>query len=215
MKKTALRTLVLGALASIVCAPTTFAETQAHPSPMTEAFLANVRPNVDFLERSSRLATEHAGDVAVRAYARSEASDAVRSASLLKGAAPRGSTAVASADSAVLMTGRSVAVDGPTGGLGQSANGRQPLGDADVATLTKLGGRQFNDAFWIAQVATGAKAFSSNPVLGSRRLNALGLHAARQDVAHRLAALRRRRLARLVSPEHAAAFERDGFVATV
>ena len=60
--------------------------------------------------------------------------------------------AIASNDSAVLMTGRSVAIDGPTAGLGQSANGRQPLGEADVASLAKLNGRKFNDAFWVAQV---------------------------------------------------------------
>ncbi len=119
---------------------------------MSEAFLANVRPNVVFLDRSSRLAADHTGDVALRSYARAESLDAVRTVELLKGVAPAKQTAVASNDSAVLMTGRSVAIDGPTAGPGQSANGRQPLGEADVASLTKLSGRKFNDAFWVAQV---------------------------------------------------------------
>ena len=148
----ALRSLALGGLFAVALAPAAHAQSTVRASPMTEAFLANVTPNVDFLDRSSRLAAERTGDAAVRSYARTEASDAVRVAELLKGVAPQGRTAVASADSAVLMTGRSVAVDGPTGGLGQSANGRQPLGNAEVDTLAKLTGRKFNDAFWVAQV---------------------------------------------------------------
>ena len=149
MKTITLRALTVAGLA-LAAAPA-FAASSA--SPMTEAFLANVKPNVDFLDRSSHLAADRTSDAAVRTYARAEAGDAVRTAELLKGVAPNsGRTAVASADSAVLMTGRSVAIDGPTAGLGQSANGRQPLGDVDVASLAKLNGRKFNDAFWVAQV---------------------------------------------------------------
>ncbi len=65
---------------------------------------------------------------------------------------------------------------------------------------------------WLAQLATGAKAFSRNPVLGSRRLNALGLHNLRQDLACLLAWRRRRRLGAAVAREHRIAFDRDGFV---
>lgn len=66
--------------------------------------------------------------------------------------------------------------------------------------------------FWVLQLATGAKAFTGNPLIGSRKLNALGLHTARVRLAHRLADGRRRRLRNLISPEDAAAFDRDGFV---
>jgi hypothetical protein len=65
---------------------------------------------------------------------------------------------------------------------------------------------------WVLQLATGAKAFSENPLIGSRRLNAMGLHAGRVALAHRMAQWRRRRLRHLVSAEDAAAFDRDGFV---
>ncbi len=65
---------------------------------------------------------------------------------------------------------------------------------------------------WAGQLLTGAKSFGDNPILGSRRLNALGLHAGRVSLAHRLAAWRRARVAHLVSPEDRAAFARDGFV---
>jgi hypothetical protein len=64
----------------------------------------------------------------------------------------------------------------------------------------------------VAALSTGAKSFRDNPVLGSPTLNRLGLHAARVRLAHEMADRRRQRLAGLVAPEDAAAFERDGFV---
>lgn len=66
--------------------------------------------------------------------------------------------------------------------------------------------------WWAVQLATGAKAFSDNPLIGSRRLNEAGLHVARVRLAHALARRRRARLATLVSADHAAAFARDGYV---
>jgi hypothetical protein len=65
---------------------------------------------------------------------------------------------------------------------------------------------------WTAQLLTGAKSFERNRVIGSRWLNERGLHTARVRLAHRIAAMRRRRLAGLVSDADRAAFERDGFV---
>src|SRR5260370_34349694 len=65
---------------------------------------------------------------------------------------------------------------------------------------------------WVAQLATGTKSFERNCVIGSRRLNQWGLHAARVALAHRLASARRRKLARLISVQDREAFERDGFV---
>lgn len=65
---------------------------------------------------------------------------------------------------------------------------------------------------WVAQLATGAKSFRDNPLIGSERLNRHGLHAKRAQLAHALAWKRRARLAHLVSPQDRAAFDRDGFV---
>jgi len=65
---------------------------------------------------------------------------------------------------------------------------------------------------WIAQVATGAKSFERNLVIGSRRLNEWGLHAARLKLAHRLANSRRQKLAGRIAAQDRDAFERDGFV---
>src|SRR5438552_9918933 len=73
-------------------------------------------------------------------------------------------------------------------------------------------GRAALTPLWIAQLATGTKSFERNLVIGSRRLNEWGLHAARVTLAHRLADARRRKLAGLVSTEDREAFERDGFV---
>jgi hypothetical protein len=65
---------------------------------------------------------------------------------------------------------------------------------------------------WAAQLLTGAKSFADNRLIGSPKLNRLGLHATRLSLAHRLATLRRRRLAHLITPDDRAAFERDGFI---
>lgn len=66
---------------------------------------------------------------------------------------------------------------------------------------------------WALQLATGYKSFLDNPLVGSRRLNDLGLHVARVRLADALCRWRRRRLARKVRPEWREAFDRDGFVA--
>jgi hypothetical protein len=62
------------------------------------------------------------------------------------------------------------------------------------------------------QIFTGAKSFEKNALLGSRFLNANNLHVFRVSLAMRMAAMRRRRLAALVTAEQAVAYERDGFV---
>ncbi|WBO23039.1 phytanoyl-CoA dioxygenase family protein [Sphingomonas abietis] len=66
---------------------------------------------------------------------------------------------------------------------------------------------------WALQLLTSAKSFLDNPLIGSRRLNARGLHLARVRLAAGLCTWRRRRLARKVRPDWREAFDRDGFVA--
>jgi Phytanoyl-CoA dioxygenase (PhyH) len=73
-------------------------------------------------------------------------------------------------------------------------------------------GRAAMVPLWTAQLLTGAKSFERNPLIGSSRLNAYGLHAARVSLAHRIAAARRRRLSGLVSAADRENFARDGFV---
>src|SRR6185312_6375529 len=64
----------------------------------------------------------------------------------------------------------------------------------------------------VAALATGAKSFRDNPVIGSERLNRNGLHVARMKLAAEMAASRRARLDDLVSAEDRAAFARDGYI---
>jgi hypothetical protein len=66
--------------------------------------------------------------------------------------------------------------------------------------------------FWLLALATGAKSFADNPILGSGRLNRWGLHVSRLELAHRMAWGRRRRLASAVPSEWRAQFDADGFV---
>lgn len=62
------------------------------------------------------------------------------------------------------------------------------------------------------QIFTGAKSFEKNALLGSRFLNRHNLHVYRVMLGTRMASMRRRRLAPLVSESLAAEYERDGFV---
>jgi hypothetical protein len=64
----------------------------------------------------------------------------------------------------------------------------------------------------VAALATAAKSFRDNPVIGSPALNRAGLHVARVRLARRLAEWRRERLAPLISQQDRSAFERDGFI---
>ena len=63
-----------------------------------------------------------------------------------------------------------------------------------------------------AALATAAKSFRDNPILGSPALNRRGLHVARMRAAAAMAAARRRRLAPLIDRDDIAALDRDGFV---
>jgi hypothetical protein len=65
---------------------------------------------------------------------------------------------------------------------------------------------------WLLALLTGAKSFVDNPILGSRRLNAAGLHVLRLRAAHIIARYRRARLAKLLPKELRAQFDRDGFI---
>lgn len=65
---------------------------------------------------------------------------------------------------------------------------------------------------WAAGLASGAKSFVDNPIIGSRWLNEHGLHERRLLLAERMANFRRRQLTHLVAPEHAQSYARDGFV---
>ena len=64
----------------------------------------------------------------------------------------------------------------------------------------------------LASLATGAKSFRHNPLIGSERLNARGLHTARLRIAEQMARSKRRRLAHLLDQRQLETFEQQGFI---
>jgi Phytanoyl-CoA dioxygenase (PhyH) len=90
-----------------------------------------------------------------------------------------------------------------------------PDGEASMGRATGIGPAA---ASWLLTpvhliaLATGAKSFRDNPIIGSPTLNRAGLHVARMRLACRMAERRRARLGSLISDEDRAAFRRNGFV---
>lgn len=66
--------------------------------------------------------------------------------------------------------------------------------------------------WWVVSPLTGAKSFVDNPVIGSRRLNRLGLHMARVRLAHAVARSRRRRIGKGLAADLRTQFEHNGFI---
>ena len=122
-------------------------------SPISNAFMANVKANVDFLAKSSQLSAERSTSSAARDFARDQAAEASRTELALNDATPTdGSAKLAAVDTGALMTGRSVSIDAPTGGQAKAANGRVPMGGRDIAAIAKLSGKSFDDTLWLKQV---------------------------------------------------------------
>jgi hypothetical protein len=65
---------------------------------------------------------------------------------------------------------------------------------------------------WLAEIATSAKSFKANPLLGSVTLNRFGLHVWRKKVACGLADWRRSRLAGAILPQEQEEFCANGFI---
>jgi len=72
--------------------------------------------------------------------------------------------------------------------------------------------RWWRAPYWLFALATGAKSFADNPILGSPHLNRHGLHLRRKQLADALARWRRSRLAGLLPADLRGQFDRDGFI---
>ena len=83
---------------------------------------------------------------------------------------------------------------------------------AQPAPPARAGFQWWRTPFWILALLTGAKSFADNPILGSQRLNASGLHVLRLKLAHALARSRRARLAHRLPAEWKKQFDSNGFV---
>jgi Phytanoyl-CoA dioxygenase (PhyH) len=66
--------------------------------------------------------------------------------------------------------------------------------------------------YWAIRIASGAKSFRDNPLIGSKRLNQMGLHTARMRAAHKLAWFRRGRMEKVLPAEYSAQFKKNGFI---
>ena len=97
-------------------------------SPISNAFMANVQANVDFLAKSSRIALDRSTSQDVRRFADAEVADAARIDLALTEARPN------------------------EGGPVKAANGRAPMGASDLAALGKLSGKKLDDALWQKQL---------------------------------------------------------------
>src|ERR1700761_45676 len=88
----------------------------------------------------------------------------------------------------------------------------QPLTTATLKSPAKSWRSLLMIPLYALAVASSAKSFKDNPVIGSPRLNRMGLHIVRRRLAAPLGRYRRNRLAHLVSAEDRAALARDGFI---
>lgn len=85
-----------------------------------------------------------------------------------------------------------------------------------MAQFNSLAGRVLTTLMipmYAVQLFTGAKSFRDNPLIGSARLNRMGLHRFRVRAADVMCRWRRSRLASRVRADWRDAFDRDGYVA--
>ncbi len=110
----------------------------------TEAFVTNARPNVNFLDRSSRLALDKSGSPRVRSFAHSVAEEQTIAANAFVAWAEvhtrRGEAVALGAGVAVVTTPVGGALDGAGAGVGQVLSPLGPVGAIAAAPLTVAGG---------------------------------------------------------------------------
>ena len=108
-------------------------------SPATEAFLANVIPNVDFLDRSSRMALTNSTSVRVKEFAHGQAAEQTLAANAIDDLTKGAPGAMEQ-----LQTGRSAAIDGQPARVIDNC---LPLGQEDLDSIEGLNGVEFDEAF--------------------------------------------------------------------
>lgn len=144
--------LLTGAILLVCAGSPTLAASNA-----TNAFLTNVVPDVDFLDRSSRFAIDHTKNQKIRAFARTEAIEQTLAANVVDDWIEKDTskTVVAEASAPApnpnqVETGRSVAVDQPA-----PANAAQmppAVSQEDVDSIDGLTDQEFDDAYKAKQL---------------------------------------------------------------
>ena len=128
-----------------------FSPSASAASPMTRMFLENLAPNVDFLDRSSRMALDNSRSIRLREFARGEAVDQTNAANVLydyTSGIKKSEVAAQDSDEG-LLTGRSVALDGQAQPI---VDNRLPLGQEDLNSLEGLTGGEFDDQYKTKQL---------------------------------------------------------------
>ena len=118
---------------------------QAAMSPMTQMFLDNVVPNVDFLDRASRIAILDSKSAKVRDFAKGTATDATNTANAIYDWSKADGTTSVASNEAPLQTGRSVAVQ-------QAPDLRLPRGQEDIDALYGADAKEFDAQYKKAQI---------------------------------------------------------------
>jgi len=113
-------------------------------SPVTQSFLDNITPNVDFLDRSSRLALTTTKSAHIRDFARGEAAEQTMVANSFYDWTQGNKTMQVAAAPDTVVTGRSAAVDGQPVPV---IDNRLPLGEEDLNSLEGLSGSEFDNDF--------------------------------------------------------------------
>ncbi len=118
---------------------------------VTDAFLTNANQDVDFLDRSSRLALTNSHDAKVKAFAYDQA----RNQTLTANALGDWIKADLGTQGDQVATGRSVAIDGSASTTTREmAMMSPPAGQEDLDNLEGLTGKEFDAIYKARQLAT-------------------------------------------------------------
>ena len=113
-------------------------------SPETDAFVTNARPNVNFLDQSSRLALDKAASQRVRAFAHAEAEEQTIAANAfvawVEVHTQRGEAVALGGGVAVVTSPVGGALNGAGAGVNQVLSPLGPVGTLAAAPLTVAGG---------------------------------------------------------------------------
>ena len=123
----------------------------AAASPTTQAFLADVMPSVDFLDRSSRLALDNSQSPRLKDFAKGEAREQTLAANALDAWIDQDKVQAVAATAGPdgLLTGRSVAIDTPAPVV---APAFPPVSQEDFDRMYGLTGAEFDQSYKATQM---------------------------------------------------------------
>ena len=118
---------------------------------MTDAFLTKANQDIDFLDRSSRLALDNSKSAKLKSFAHDQARDQTLTANAI------GDWIKADLGTDQVVTGRSVALDTASPVTCKMATMYPPVGQEDLDNLEGLTGKDFDDVYKARQKAALAQ----------------------------------------------------------